>query len=130
MADSSNGTSTSVTVVKNRGQWQPGKPAHPGRAPNTAARIGPRRLLAKIQDHLHRKAVKNGKDYDPVVALAEIANDLSHPIEVRVVAHSKVARYVHAEVRPVEATHNDDQGVIEAKVTILDAIVEAVQSKK
>lgn len=126
MADPNSGLSP---VVVRDGRWKPGQRGHKGREPGHAIRIGPRRLLAKIQDDLMRRKIKGGADYDPVVAMAQIANDLTHPVEVRLLAHAKVAKYIHSEMRPTEVNPEDDQSVAESKVLILDAIVEAVQSK-
>jgi len=116
-------TDVEVIPPKNKG----GRPVGTGHRTN----IGPLRLLAKIQDRLKRKAIKGGEDYDPVVAMAEIATNQNNPVEVRLMAHSKVAKFVHAEVKPIEVDpENSATGaIINAKVQVLDVILSQLERK-
>ena len=54
-------------------------------------------LLNKIREH-----PLVGDEYDPVVAMAAIANDPSTPLPLRLKAHSEVAQYLRPKLKAVE----------------------------
>lgn len=77
------------------------------------------RLVGEMK---HRYGIDN---YDPVICLAEIACDVSNPLEVRAAAHRAVAPYIHAQLKQVELT-GADGGAIEFRHTLLDRIMKTL----
>jgi hypothetical protein len=47
--------------------------------------------------------------YDPIVAMAEIANDDKNDIEIRLTAHKEVAKYTRPQLKSVE--HTGDKAI-------------------
>lgn len=52
-------------------------------------------------------------DYDPVIAMIEIAQDESNDIDIRLRAHKEVAGYIHPKLRQMDHT-------VEGKIEISD----------
>ncbi|MEJ6591202.1 MAG: hypothetical protein QNL99_04415 [SAR86 cluster bacterium] len=66
----------------------------------------PNRKRAALRDRL----ASNYPDYDPRIALAEIALDQSSDLSVRIDCYKTIAAYVHPKVRtsaPVEQVHSN-----------------------
>ena len=59
---------------------------------------------------LRERLASNYPDYDPLIALAEIALDQSSDLSVRIDCHKTIAAYVHPKMRtsaPVEQMESD-----------------------
>lgn len=69
------------------------------RVAQNAAPVGAQTLREKVNDAV--------PGYDPIVAIAEIANDPSTPVAVRLDCHRDVARYMVPQVKAVEITTED-----------------------
>lgn len=80
--------------------------------PRTAKRY------ARLLDELGRRY----PGYDPVVAMAEIAQDDTVEMRIRVQCHSEVASYVHSKRKATELT-GEDGGPIEIKVAAVSKIM-------
>lgn len=97
-----------VPVAKNKG----GRP-----------KLSPNRcnldLLEQLQTAMKERYGLNR--YDPALALAEIACDQSHPIDIRVRAHSAILPYVRAQLKSVEISGPDGEP-IEVKTSLIDVI--------
>lgn len=76
-------------------------------------------LLKQAQDEIEK--LFGTKDFDPVIFLASIAADANRPIEVRIVAASKAAPYMHSPAKPAVI---DDSG--KKKPVNLEAIMSRV----
>jgi len=50
-------------------------------------------------------------DYHPVLALAEIGNDMQNDIAVRLQAHKEVAKYICPQLKAVELTNDTDKEI-------------------
>lgn len=55
-------------------------------------------LLQLIRDHV------GDQDYHPVLAMAEIANDVEMPLETRTAMHKEVSQYVAPKLKSIEHT--------------------------
>jgi len=72
------------------------------RVAQKSAPVGAQTLRDKVNDAV--------PGYDPIVAIAEIANDQSTPVAVRLECHRDVAKYMVPQVKAVEIT-SDDQPI-------------------
>jgi len=64
----------------------------------------------KNRTALRERLAFNYPDYDPLIALAEIALDQSNDLSVRIDCHKTIAAYVHTKMRtsaPVEQMESD-----------------------
>lgn len=109
------------TPPKYNGRWQPGNPGRP-----------PGKTLALYQNLRGRitKAMKvryGIDDYDPVIALAEIACDPSNPLDTRAAAHARIAQYLYPALKQVEVS-GPGGGPIETKNLVVDALLGAFTS--
>tara|TARA_R110000868_G_scaffold189281_1_gene432158 strand:+ start:1557 stop:1889 length:333 start_codon:yes stop_codon:yes gene_type:complete len=99
-----------------------------GRINGVANRIGPHRLLSMMQHVLVEKFGKQWGDYDPVVQLALIGCDTTNPVDIRLVAHSRVAKYIHAELKQIELT-GEDGAPIQFQMALADRLVQVIEHK-
>ena len=54
--------------------------------------------------------------YQPVVSMAEIANDMDNDLQMRFNAHKEVAQYIVPKLKAVEHTGNIDSTITKRKV--------------
>lgn len=102
--------------IDNRGRggayWQYSQPSAD---PETAAKNNPEvaksteviRKLTPLSGPLRDRIADAVPGYDPIVSIAEIANDQSVPIAVRLECHRDVAKYTVAQVKATEITSED-----------------------
>lgn len=76
------------------------------------------RVKAKIQERF------GIEDYDPVTAMAEIANDPEADVALRMRAHAEVAQYLAPKRRAIEHT-GEDGAPIEVKMEVVDKLIDA-----
>jgi len=107
---------------------QSGNPA--GRKPGVKNR-GPAELVERMQREMKEKF--GIEKYDPVIALAEIANTLTNPLDIRTTAHKEAAKYIRPQLKAVEITGDIDVHM-EAKMQIVDklfgALARATEQKR
>ena len=91
----------------------------PGR-PHGAFNRSTKELVERIQKTMkQRYGIDN---YDPVIAIAEIACDVTNPLEIRLLAHSKVAPYVRPQLKQIELT-GAEGGPLEIKHSVADELL-------
>lgn len=105
--------------------WNKGMPKVPGSGrakgvPNKA-QAG---LLEKIQAHVRNKF--GIEEYDPLKALAEIANDPDNDVTIRAGAHKEVVKYIHPQKKAVEVT-GAEGGPLEVKLELADRLIAALE---
>lgn len=98
----------------------------PGRPKGSPNRSNPE-LLQKLQVCMKERF---GLDnYDPAIALAEIACDQSNPLDLRLRAHSAILPYVRAQLKAVEVS-GPDGAPIEVKNTLVEKIIDSFDFKE
>lgn len=96
-----------------------------GREPGTANK--PKNdLRERLQQRI--KQLYGIDNYDPLVALAEIACDPNNPVELRAASHRAIAPYVRPQLKQVELT-GVDGGPIETRNLLIEGIVQALERK-
>lgn len=104
---------------------QPGWNPNPnGRPPGTNHPLV-LELRSRLTSHMKRKHGIDG--YHPVIAMAEIACDANNPVDLRLLAHSKVAPYFQPQLQQTQFV-GANGGPIEVKMPAVDALVEALLS--
>ena len=78
-----------------------GKPKTGGRKKGTPNKASAD-LLQLIRDHV------GVQEYHPVLAMAEIANDVDMSIETRTAMHKEVARYDSPQLKAIEHTAGEE----------------------
>lgn len=109
-------------------KFQKGMPRPPnaGRKKGTPNKANTE-LQSRIKKHIEEKY--GVVDYDPVLAMAEIAHEKKHPIEIRQKCHSEVAQYFHPKKRAIEVT-GADGGPVEMRTELVDGIVGLLKKTK
>lgn len=85
---------------------------------------------AAVEELLQKRLKELGhENYDPVIAMAEIALNEEHPIELRFKAHAEVAQYVRTKCRSMSVsqtvTHKTEQLSAEARRRRIKELSEA-----
>lgn len=58
--------------------------------------------LNKNKQALHDRILAKYPDYDPVMAMVEIAKDKKNTVEIRLTAHKEVSKYIHSQLKAIE----------------------------
>ena len=58
-------------------------------------------------------------DYHPVLAMADIANDLTNDVALRAQMHTQIARYVEPVLQAVAIGHDTEAGPLQVTVRIV-----------
>lgn len=93
--------------------------------PKGSSNLKTRALEERLQTHMLKKF--GIEDYDPVIALAEIAEDKAVSLELRASCHKSIIPYIHAAKKAVEIS-GPDGGAIEIKGSLIDSIVSALEA--
>lgn len=56
---------------------------------------------------LRERIAEKYPDYDPVMAMVEIAQDNDNEIDIRLSANKEVAKYIHSQLKSVEVSNPD-----------------------
>ena len=70
-------------------------------------------MADSVKKQIAQLLLERFPDYDPVVALAEIAQDKETPLDLRVRCHESVAKYVHPQLRAVDVRSTRDPEEVE-----------------
>ena len=62
----------------------------------------------KDKQVLRDKLKESFPDYDPILAMAEMAQDTSLEASIRVTCHKSVAEYTYPKMRPVDCHEEED----------------------
>jgi len=66
----------------------------------------------KNRTALRERLASNYPDYDPLIALAEIALDQSNDLSVRIDCHKTIAAYVHPKMRTSAPDEKVDSNIV------------------
>lgn len=95
-----------------------GKGLEPGRKYGSVSRRTIE-LRERLQAHMQTKY--NIENYDPVIALAEMAEDTTAPLDLRAACHKAILPYVHAQIKAIELS-GPDGGAIEVKTNLVNQV--------
>lgn len=103
--------------------FKAGEPPPPGAGrPKGRANNRTITLIEKVKEAVAKSTDGKVKDYDPVVAMAEMANDPAMDDLTRANCHRNVSRYIHAERKAIELT-GEEGGPVELRIAAVDSIV-------
>lgn len=71
-------------------------------------------MLNKDTLTIRQRIVKKYPTYDPILAMAAIANDKKLPIEIRFAAHKEIAQYLEPKRKAVELS-----GEVQKRTTLI-----------
>lgn len=63
---------------------------------------------------IRERIAKKYRGYDPILAMATIANDAKMPVEIRLSAHKEIAQYLEPKRKAVEIS-----GEVQERVTLI-----------
>ena len=99
-------------------------PKKSGRGSAPGSRLGsPNKRTAELNELLQAHVeTKHGiKDYDPIIALVDIALDANTPLGMKVECHARIIPYIHAQRKQIDVTGSIS---IEAKMQKVDQIMQ------
>ena len=76
--------------------------ANGGKRPNAGRKKGIPNFVKQITKDVKTELAEKFPNYNPIVAMAEIANNTTLPIDIRLNAHKEVSKYFAPQLKAIE----------------------------